>query len=235
MKQNILRFCISILLFAVSFSANAQEEETPKDSIKLNDKYGLRIGLDISRPIISLFNDDFKGFELVGDFRMSKNLYIATELGFYDRTTEEDYINFNSKGSYIKLGINYNLYQNWGKMSNEIFAGVRYGFSTFSQTLNTYNPNFDGTYFPELTVDSNTEFSDLNAHWAELVMGLKVEVFHNLYLGTSMSLKKMIRQKQPKNFENLYFPGFERVYLNETGFSFNYTVSYLIPIYKKNK
>jgi hypothetical protein len=207
MKQNILRFCISILLFAVSFSANAQEEETPKDSIKLNDKYGLRIGLDISRPIISLFNDDFKGFELVGDFRMSKN--------------------------YIKLGVNYNLYQNWGKMSNEIFAGVRYGFSTFSQTLNTYNPNFDGTYFPELTVDSNTEFSDLNAHWAELVMGLKVEVFHNLYLGTSMSLKKMIRQKQPKNFENLYIPGFERVYLNETGFSFNYTVSYLIPIYKK--
>ena len=70
MKQNILRFCISILLFAVSFSANAQEEETPKDSIKLNDKYGLRIGLDISRPIISLFNDDFKGFELAGDFRM---------------------------------------------------------------------------------------------------------------------------------------------------------------------
>ena len=99
--------------------------------------------------------------------------------------------------------------------------------------MNTYNPNFDGTYFPELTVDSNTEFSDLNAHWAELVMGLKVEVFHNLYLGTSMSLKKMIRQKQPKNFENLYIPGFERVYLNETGFSFNYTVSYLIPIYKK--
>jgi hypothetical protein len=225
------------LLFAVSFSANAQEveEETPKDSIKLNDKYGLRIGADISRPAISFFNNDIKGFELVGDFRMSKNLYIATELGFYDRTADEDYINFNSKGSYIKLGINYNLYQNWGKMSNEIFAGVRYGFSTFSQTLNTYNPNFNGTYFPELTVDSNTEFSDLNAHWAELMIGLKVELINNLYLGASMSLKKMVSQKEPENFANLYVPGFERVYLNDTGFSFNYTVSYLIPVYKKDK
>lgn len=235
MKQNISRFYISILLFAVSFSAIAQDEEVSKDSIKLNDKYGLRIGADISKPAISFFNNDIKGFELVGDFRMSKNLYIATELGFYDRTTEEDYINFNSKGSYIKLGVNYNLYQNWGAMSNEIFAGIRYGFSTFSQTLNTYNPNFDGTYFPELTVDSNTKFSDLNAHWIEIVTGIKVELVNNLYLGASMSLKKMVSQKQPENFQNLYIPGFERVYLNDTGFSFNYTISYLIPIYKKDK
>jgi hypothetical protein len=33
----------------------------------------------------------------------------------------------------------------------------------------------------------------------------------------------------------LYIPGFERVFSNDTGFSFNYSISYLIPIYKKNK
>ncbi len=224
------------MFFAFSFTVNAQEEtETSNDSIKYQNKFGLRVGADISRPIIGAFNNDIKGIELVGDYRVSRNLYIATELGFYERITEEDFIDFNSKGTYLKAGVNYNLYQNWGAMSNEIYAGVRYGFSSFSQTLNTYNPNFDGTYFPELTVDSNTKFSSLNAHWAELVMGLKVEVFNNLYLGASMSLKKMISQKQPTNFKNLYIPGFERVYLNDTGFGFNYTVSYLIPIYKKDK
>lgn len=234
MKQNISRFCISILLFAISVSVNAQEE-TSKDSIKLKDKYGIRLGVDISKPIISAFNNDLKGFEIVADFRITKNIYVATELGFYDRTTDEDYINFNSKGSYIKVGGNINLYQNWGKMSNEIFAGVRYGLSTFSQTLNSYNANFDGTYFDSHTVSPNLEFDSLTAHWAELVIGLKVELLNNLYLGSSISLKKMISQEQPDNFKNLYIPGFERVYLNDTGFSFNYTVSYLIPIYKKNK
>ncbi len=234
MKQNISRFCISILFFAVSFSASTQEE-IPKDSIKLKDKYGLRLGLDISKPIISIFDDKIKGFEIVGDFRIKKNIYAAAEIGFYERDTEEDYINFNSKGSFLKVGANINLYQNWGKMSNEIYAGIRYGFSTFSQTLNAYEPNFDGTYFDAHTVSPNIEFDGLTAHWAEIVIGLKVEVLNNLYLGSSISLKKMISQEQPENFKNLYIPGFERVYLNDTGFSFNYTVSYLIPIYKKNK
>lgn len=234
MKQNILRFCISILLIAVSFSANAQEE-TPKDSIKLKDKYGLRLGVDISKPAISLFNDRIKGLEIVGDFRVTKNIYAAVELGYYERDIEEDYINFNSKGSYLKVGGNINLYQNWGKMSNEIYTGLRYGFSTFSQTLNSYSANFDGTYFEEHTVSPNLEFDGLSAHWVEFVLGMKVEVFNNFYAGTSISLKKMISQEQPENFRNLYIPGFERVYLNDTGFSFNYTVSYLIPIFKKNK
>ncbi len=234
MKQNILKFCISILFFAVSFSANAQEE-TFKDSIKLKDKYGLRLGVDISKPIISIFDDKIKGFEIVGDFRIRKNIYAAAEIGYYERDTEEDFINFSSKGSYLKIGGNINLYQNWGKMNNEIYTGIRYGFSTFSQTLNSYNPNFDGTYFDEHTVSPNLEFDGLTAHWAEFIIGLKVEVFNNFYLGSSVSLKKIISQEQPENFKNLYIPGFERVYLNNTGFSFNYTVSYLIPIYKKNK
>lgn len=234
MKQNILKLYISILVLTVSLSVNAQEDKE-KDSIKLQNKFGLRVGADISRPIISAFNDDLKGIEIVADYRLNNRLFIATELGFYDRTTDEDYINFNSKGSYAKLGVNYNLYQNWGNMSNEIFAGIRYGYSSFSQTLNSYSPNYEGNYFPTYTVDANTKFSSLNAHWLELVTGIKVEVFNNLYLGTSVSLKKMISQKQPENFKNLYIPGFERVYLNDTGFGFNYTVSYLIPLYKKDK
>ena len=159
MKQSILKFSISILLIAVSFSANAQEEESPKDSIKYQNKFGLRVGADISRPIIGAFNNDIKGVELVADYRISRNLFIATELGFYDRNTDEDYINYKSKGSYIKLGVNYNLYQNWGAMSNEIYTGIRYGFSSFSQTLNSFEPNFSDDYFPEQTVDVNTEFS----------------------------------------------------------------------------
>ena len=182
-----------------------------------------------------MFDDTVKGFEIVGDFRITKTIYAATEIGFSDRTTNEDYINFNSKGTYFKIGGNINLYENWGDMNNEIYTGLRYGFSTFSQTLNSYNPNFDGTYFDEHTVSPNKEFDGLTAHWAELVIGIKVEVFNNLFLGSSVSLKKMISQKQPENFKNLYIPGFDRVYLNDTGFSFNYTVSYLIPIFKKNK
>ena len=47
-------------------------------------------------------------------------------------------------------------------------------------------------------------------------------------------LKKMISTKEPSNFKNLYAPGFNRIYLNNMGIGFNYTISYLIPIIRKN-
>ena len=65
--------------------------------------------------------------------------------------------------------------------------------------------------------------------------GMKIETLPNLYLGTQLSLKKMIATKEPKNFKNLYIPGFNRVFSNNLGVGFNYTVSYNIPIINKYK
>jgi len=243
MKQSILKFYISIAIIAVSLTVTAQENiatdtissKTSIDSVQIKDKYGLRVGVDISKPVQYLINNDIKGFEVVADFRLTKKIYLAGEFGYYDRYEEEDYMKFSSKGSFIKIGANYNLYKNWLDMTNEIYVGLRYGFSPFSSTLHEYTPNFNGTYFPEEAIIANTEYNGLTAHWAEFVLGLKVEVLKNFYMGMSIGLKKMISQKQPDNFLNMYVPGFERVYMNNTGFSFNYTLSYNIPIYKKKK
>ena len=234
MKQSMLKYFISILVLLVTISVTAQKE-TATDTLKSKDKYGLRIGIDISKPIISIFNDKIKGFEILGDFRIKKNVYAAIELGTYDRDTQEYFFSFNTKGSYIKIGGNYNLYENWPNMNNEIFVGLRYGLSNISQTLKSYTPNIDGTYFEENTITPNQKFDNLSAQWAEIVIGLKVETLDNVYLGASIGLKKLVDEKEPTDFKNLYIPGFERVFSNDTGFSFNYSISYLIPIYKKNK
>lgn len=228
-QQRILVFFIS---FLVSATINAQQKP---DTVKTKESYGLRVGVDLSKPIISFMDEESKGLELVGDVNISRNYFAAVELGFEDKTSKEDYMNFTTKGSYIKIGVNYNAYKNWIGMTNEIYFGMRYGFSIFDQTLNSYTPNVKGTYFIPTEVLPNTEFKDLSAHWAELVLGIKAETFKNLYLGFSFSFKKMVSTKEPTNFKNLYVPGFNRVYLNDTGFGMNYTLSYLIPIIKKEK
>ena len=228
-QQHILLFFISVLF---TFTTNSQELQ---DTIKVKEVYGIRVGIDISKPINSFFNNETKGLEVVGDFRITRNYYAAVELGFLDKTTNEDYINFTTKGSYIKAGFNYNAYKNWKGMNNEIYVGLRYGFSIFNQTLNSYTPNVNGTYFIPETLQPATEFKDLTAQWVEFVFGMKVETFNNLYLGVSVSLNKMVNTKEPENFKNLHVPGFNRVFLNNTGVGFNYTLSYLIPILKKNK
>lgn len=244
MKQSILKFYISIICLAFATSAIAQESSSTEnnatdtavnDTLVVKDKYGIRVGIDLFKPIYSALEDDFQGFELVADYRLTNKLYIAVELGYMDLYTQEDYMDFSTEGSYIKAGVNYNLYNNWVGMTNEIYLGLRYGFSPFTQTLHNYSPHFYGEYFDEVLISSETEYTGLTAHWAEFVIGIKVEIFNNLYMGGSIGFKKMITQTQPDNFLNMYIPGFERVYLNETGFSFNYTLSYAIPLYKKAK
>jgi len=228
-QQRILLFFISIVFTITVYS---QEEQ---DTLKVKENYGIRIGIDLSKPINSFFETENKGIEIVADYRILKNYYAAVELGFLDKTTEEDYMNFTTKGSYIKVGVNYNAYENWIGMNNEIYVGLRYGYSLFSQTLNSYTPNVKGTYLIPETLEPNTEFNDLTAQWVEFVFGMKVETFKNLYLGASISFNNMISTKEPENFKNLHVPGFNRVFLNNSGVGFNYTMSYLIPILKKNK
>ncbi|EAQ41216.3 DUF6048 family protein [Polaribacter sp. MED152] len=232
------KYIISLFLFFVFVSGFAQETEPlqtdlEKDSITYKTAYGLRLGLDISKPIKSAVDGFYNsGLEFVGDYRISKRFYIAAELGYEDETNQEDYSNSRAKGSYMRLGFNYNAYENWLDMNNEIFVGFRYGFSLFEQTLNSYTPNISNEYFPANTFTPNTT-ADLNAHWSEFMVGAKVETFNNLFVGFSLSYKIMISVKEQEGFKTLYAPGFNRIFDSGTGFGFNYTISYLIPFSKK--
>lgn len=205
------------------------------DTLKIKNPYGLRVGIDISKPIISQFDKNFSGLELTADYRISRKIYVATEFGYTNKTTSEDYLNFSSKGSYFKIGANYNAYNNWLDMNNEIFVGLRYGFSSFNQTVNSYTINQNGIYFDEYIIQTPIKYDNLTAHWAEFILGIKVETFKNLYLTTSFSFNSLINTNDPDNFQNLFIPGFNKRYLNNSGSGFNYTISYLIPLYKKDK
>jgi len=226
----MLKYFISIgvlLFFNALFS-----QEKKKDTAAYKDRYGLRVGIDVFQPIYSLINEDTKGLEFVGDYRISKRFYIATEFGFSEATTKEDFFNFYTQGQYIKVGADFNAYKNWIGMENMVVVGLRYGFSTFDQTLNEYTVNAD-PFLPNQTITSPTFYNGLTAQWIEFVLGIKAEVLHNIFMGFSFRGNQMISAKEPDNFKNLYIPGFKRVYLTNNGFSFNYTISYLIPLYRK--
>ena len=230
------KYFISIFflcVFANSFSQKQEFKENNKDTIIYKSPYGIRLGMDISKPILSSIRGTYSGFEIVGDYRVTKRLFVAAELGFEEKTDNEDYTNSTAKGSYVRLGINYNAYENWLDMNNEIFLGLRYGFSLFDQTLNSYTPNVNNTYFPSNIINTPITTSNLNAHWSELIVGIKVETLKNLFVSFSGSYKILMSVKEPENFKTLYSPGFNTIFESSTGFGFNYTISYLIPFQKK--
>lgn len=209
-------------------------KEIPKDSVVKTDRYGLRVGVDLYKLTRGLYDKDYKGIEFVGDWRLTKKYYLAAELGYEDKTTEDDRLTSSASGTYLKAGFDYNFYQNWLDMENLITIGMRGGFSSFNQGLSSYkiyNPN---PYWGELPVQpANEKYSGLTATWLEVAMGLKAKVFNNVFVGFGVQLKLLVTNKEPNNFENLYIPGFNRTYDGSFGVGFNYTVSYFIPIYKK--
>lgn len=262
--KHTLKYFFSICLIFSLFLARAQETTTLKNvadststetiipdngnlkTVKLPDeqqnavipaktnRYGVRVGVDLYKLTRALYDKDYKGIEFVGDYRLTKKYYLAAELGNENKTTDGDRLNFTTKGSYLKAGFDYNAYENWLDMENIISIGLRYGFSTFNQELNSYRIYNANPYFGEVpAIASGEKFNGLTASWIEVVAGVKAKVFDNIFMGFSLRLNRLVSNKKPGNFDNLYIPGFNRTYDGDFGVGFNYTVTYFVPLYKK--
>ena len=75
----MLKYTFSLLLVLGFFLSNAQEVKTAenntdnKDSIKpKTERYGLRLGIDLYKLTRSFTEKNYRGLELVGDFKISR-------------------------------------------------------------------------------------------------------------------------------------------------------------------
>ena len=237
-KRQTYLFIISLIIpSAMVFS---QTESELSDSLNTKNKIlninKIRFGFDVFKPIKSSSEGDNLNYEIVGDLQITDNLYLAAEYGLVDRLIEDENINFNSNGSFLRFGFDYNMFKNWVGMNNAIFVGLRYGSSNFSNKIVSYNVRNSDAYFSNF-VDNNyqtIDHSNLKGSWLEIVAGVKVETFNNFYLGFSLRLNKLLSTEKPENFDNLFIPGFNKVTDENTfGSGFNYTLTYSIPFSKK--
>ena len=72
----MLRYSFNFLLLFISVSVFAQDAK--KDTVsKKTERYGLRVGVDLSKLARTFYEKDYKGLEIVGDYRLTKKIYIA--------------------------------------------------------------------------------------------------------------------------------------------------------------
>ncbi|WP_282050892.1 DUF6048 family protein [Maribacter aquivivus] len=235
------RYFINLLFLLITCSVLSQSKPidlNPKDTVEYKQSYGLGLGIDLSRIITGALDDNYKGFEIVADYRLTQNLYLAAELGTEEKTRQEDLYNFTTSGNYLKIGVNKNTYANWYGERNLIYMGGRLAFSTFDNTLNNYQYFDTNRYWSPDGFSNGSDvpekFSGLNATWIEGVFGTKVEVFSNLYMGASIRLGLILSQNEDERFPNLWIPGFNKVTWDSNfGIGYNYSISYFLPLYKK--
>ena len=231
----MLKYFISIYLLTISINIFSQENELI-DYVPIKTTFGIKIGLDVSKQIRMLTEPSYKGFVITGDYRLLEKLFLAGEFGYEKKKVTNEILDFNTKGSFLKLGINYNVYKNKKGMNNEIYVGFRYGYSEFEHKLSSYTIHNLDNYWNQNSVNRNLDFKNLNSSWLEFVLGFNAEVFKNTYMGLGLRLNRLLSQKNPKNFSSLYIPGFNKVLEdNNFGVGISYSVFYQIPIYKKIK
>ena len=180
--KHMLKYYISIIFLFNSYILSFSQTET--DSISFKNKFGIRVGVDLSKILNSAFSDDYEGIEINADLRILKNVYISSEIGTEKKIITNDYLSTESKGNYLKAGGDYNMYTNWLGMDNLIYAGFRIGFSNFSQTVNNYTIyDVNNQTWGQTSSFIPIVNDDLNALWMEFVIGVKTQVLNNLFLG----------------------------------------------------
>lgn len=231
----MLKYFISILLITGSLELNSQENNI-LDTIPVKTTFGLKIGIDLSKQIRMLTESNYKGLVITGDYRILDKLFLAVEFGSEEKKVINEVLDFNTYGSFLKLGANYNVFKNRKGMNNEIYVGFRYGIGKFNHKLNSYAIYDLDQYWNQNLANNVTDFKNLTASWIEFVLGFNAEVLNNTYMGLGLRLKRLINQGKPNNFSNLYIPGFNKVLEgNVLGVGISYSIFYQIPIYKKNK
>lgn len=229
----MLKYFINFLIIIYCLSSFSQERT--KDSL-FKSTYGLKVGVDLSKQIRMLTEPDYKGLVLIGDYRIFNKIYIAFEIGSEEKFIENEVLNFQTNGSFIKGGINYNVFKNFGDLENEIYVGMRLATSKFDHQINSfYTYNID-QYWNDNLIESSMDFDNLSASWFEFIVGFNAQVVKNFYMGINLRVKRILNQDQPNNFANLYIPGFNKVLENNNvGVGISYNIQYQIPLFKKNK
>ena len=84
-------------------------------------------------------------------------------------------------------------------MDNMVYTGFRVGFSSFSHELNSFTVYSTDQYWePQYSSSDLQEFNDLTAVWAELILGMKAELFNNLFTGLKCATKSFSNRNRTR-------------------------------------
>lgn len=153
------------------------------------------------------------------------NIGINAEFGYGEKTPDDFYKNAEYKvyGYYGRIGVSYYYPYNPGV---NFIIGAKYAMSQ-------YQDEADFAILSSMWDDYHDSFerTDLNANWAELVLGSESSVKGNLYFGFYLRFRILIEADNFDLFEVYSVPGYGRTFDNFVPV-LNLYIKYLIPFGK---
>lgn len=235
----MLKYIFLYSFIFVSFLSINLVSAQEKDSIPIEEKesfefylHSIRVGGDISYPILMGFDGNRVRYEVNSEFNLSNRFIFTADLGYsYLVSVKKPSIFwYRNEGVYARVGMDYNLMYRKFK-DNAVFIGFRYGQASFEHKLEY---NIDSTVWnPKLDSNSASE-KGLKVSWIELTTGLRVRVWKQFYTGYTVRIMFRTSLKDGKIISANELPGFGNNN-NGSNLHFNYHVFYQLPFGRNAK
>jgi hypothetical protein len=189
---------------------------------------GPRVGIDLSRFLMPYMQKGKRnGWEIQADVPYKGNFFPTFEFGMQWFDDQRDGFHYLNNGTYARLGVDMNIVKFESLKDHDLLlVGARYGYSVFNQEADGISyTNYWGS------ITSSVPRRTMNAHWAELVFGMKGELFSNFFLGWSLRAKFPLSITNDSNINPYIIPGIGKI-TGGTAFDFSLGVYYKFPIFQ---
>ncbi len=188
---------------------------------------GISVGVDVFGFLNQALGSDIMTTEASVEANLMNKFFPVLELGYgsIETTNDETDIFFKTSAPFFRVGLNYNVFHKKPHLPGYFTVGLRYGFSSFKydvQAPELVDPNWGHTHIPVTYNGMKT-----NASWAELVIGLRANVYKSLYMGFTARYRSRISMTEHENSEPYYIPGYGRGKPNNFGITYN--IIYKLP------
>lgn len=223
----MFRFICVVSLLLSSLVPGFGQDKKAKDTAAY--PHQLRIGIDLSRPLMHALNPARYSYEAQVDWAFRKEVFGVIEGGFGGYTADYPDLKYSSTNAFVRIGVDRNIMRritpnDW---DGGIF-GLRYGFAAARRGEASYsvgNPVWGYT-------NGSEPGQDFYFHWVELTGGMRLELFRNVFAGWNIRGKFMITNISTGDLKPSYVAGFGQADGN-TGFDFNIWLLYALRWQRK--
>jgi len=218
MSSSIYKTLFLCLILPATLSVSATDKKKKEDVVKVPLYQGIQIGFDLVSPASYLISNSY-GAGIKADINLWNKYFPTVEFGYADfDKSSKDGINCTSSGQYFKVGINKALSYRGSKAEDLFFAGIHYGFSSFSYNLDNlvYYPN----YWKNNSDITSLEDQKAITGWIELTAGVRIQVHGPISLGWTAQYKSTMHVSNGENSIPAYIPGYGENFKPKLGIAF---------------
>lgn len=188
------------------------------------------IGVNLWDPIMRAIGQKYGLIGFWGEFSIHNwfKPYVEVGFGMADNTPKDGNFTYKSSISpYMKIGLNYNFLYN-SNPDYTVYLGLRYGISHFGYEIKNVSVN-QGYWDERQTMNISKQTA--TAGYAEFLVGLKVMIIKNFYLGWEIKAHTLLHKGSHKNGNPWYIPGYGT---DPSLFTGSFSLSYRLSLAKKS-